>query len=302
MLVAEGEKVWIFDRQMSEGRLSGLQDCVRTFQGELGNYSHVLEAVKASMPSAIFHLGAMLSIPADKDPPAAFSSNVEGVFHVLEASRLLGTPKVIFASTTATYGMDIKGAVIDDSSLQRPTTMYGTTKVFGELLGRFYRTRYDVDFRALRFPSVVGPGAKVEHLSIYNSWAIEKAIRGEPYSIFVEPYIRCPVLYFRDAARSLRMLEATPRDSIQAVCYTLAGINPMPSAGELAAAIREYFPKSTLDFAPDEFAMRYHCKLQGVVFDDSSARRELGWKPEYTLQRMIVDFAEECTADPERYR
>jgi threonine 3-dehydrogenase len=301
MLVARGEKVWVFDRLISRGRLAGLGDSVKTIQGDLGNYSHVLQAVKESSPSAIFHLGAMLSIPANADPPAAFSTNVEGFFHVLEAARLVGAARVIFTSTTATYGIDIAGKVINDSTLQRPTTLYGTTKVFGELLGRFYRTRYGVDFRAVRFPSIVGPGAKVAHVSIYNAWAIEKAIRGEPYDIFVEPQIRCPVLYFKDAARSLLVLEAAPKESIPAVCYTLAGIDPMPSAGELAAAIRERFPRVALGFVPDTFSMEYHSKLQGLAFDDSSARRELGWKPEFTLPRMIEDFAEELAANPERY-
>ena len=287
---------------MSAGRLSGIEDRVKTLRGDLGSFSHVLEAVKESAPTAIFHLGAVLSIPANDDPPSAFSANVEGIFHVLEAARLFGTARVVFTSTTATYGIDIRGTVINDGALQRPTTLYGTTKLFGELLGRFYRTRYGVDFRAVRFPSVVGPGATVEHVSIYNSWAIEKAVRGEPYDIFVEPHIRCPVLYFKDAARALLLLEAAPKESVQALCYTLAGIDPMPSAGELAAAIGDRFPKAVLGFAPKAFPMEYHSKLQGLTFDDGSARREWGWKPHYTLASMIEDFSAELADHPERFK
>lgn len=301
LLVDRGETVRIFDRQVSPGRLSGIEDRVKTVTGELGNFSHVLDAVKESAPTAIFHLGAMLSIPANADPPAAFSANVEGIFHVLEAARIFDVPRVIFTSTTATYGIDIRGKVIDDGAVQRPTTLYGTTKLFGELLGRFYRTRHGVDFRAVRFPSVVGPGATVAHVSIYNSWAVENAVRGRPYEIFVEPGIRCPVLYFKDAARSLLVLESAPKEKVQAVCYTLAGIDPMPSAGELAAAIRERFPAASMGFTPDPFSMEYHAKLQGMTYDESSARRELGWKPEYTLRLMIADFADELAAHPERY-
>jgi threonine 3-dehydrogenase len=302
MLVDRGEQVWVFDRQISSSRLSGIEGRVKTIRGDLGNFSHVLEAVRDSAPTVIFHLGAMLSIPANADPPGAFSTNVDGTFHVLEAARLFGAARVVFTSTTATYGMDITGEVIDDCTLQRPTTLYGTTKVFGELLGRFYRTRYGVDFRAVRFPSIVGPGATVEHVSIYNSWAVEKAVLGEPYDIFVEPNIKCPVLYFKDAARSLLDLAAAPKETVQAVCYTLAGIDPMPSAGELAAAILERFPQAALRFSPKAFPMEYHSKLQGLTFDDRSARREWGWKPEYTLKSMIADFATEFTAHPERYR
>jgi nucleoside-diphosphate-sugar epimerase len=76
----------------------------------------------------------------------------------------------------------------------------------------------------------------------------------------------------------------------------------MPSAGELVTAIRERFPRAALGFAPEPFAMEYHAKLQNLAYDESSARRELGWKPEYTLKALIADFAEEVAAHPERYR
>jgi threonine 3-dehydrogenase len=294
--------VWVFDQTIVPERLFGIEDKVRTIRGELGRFSSVLDAVKQAKPSAIYHLGAMLSIPAHADPPAAFATNVEGTFHVLEAARLLEVERVRFTSTTATYGLDIEGHSIGDRTLQRPATMYGTTKVFGELMGRFYGTRFGIDFRAVRFPSVVGPGATVPHVSVYNSWAIEKTIHGEPYDIFVEPDIRCPVLYFKDAARSLLVLDAAPRQAVKAVCYTLAGVQPMPSAGELAAAICEQFPEARIGFKPEAFPMEYHVKLQGLSFDEESARQELGWAPEYSLSRMIADFAEETRSHPERYR
>ena len=301
MLADRGEKVWVFDQAIAPGRLSGIEDKVRTIQGKLESFSHVLDAVKQAKPGVIFHLGAMLSIPANADPPAAFATNVEGTFHVLEAARLLEVEHVRFTSTTATYGLDMEGQSIGDRTIQRPATLYGTTKVFGELMGRFYKTRFGIDFRAVRFPSVVGPGAAVPHVSIYNSWAIEKAVRGEPYVIFVEPRIRCAVLYFKDAARSLLVLDAAPPEAVKAVCYTLAGVEPEPSAGEVAAAIRKQFPRAAIDFKPDAFSMEYHEKLQGLTFDEGSARRELGWKPEYSLSGMIADFAEEYGAHPERY-
>jgi threonine 3-dehydrogenase len=302
MLVERSKAVWIFDKWIASQRLSGIEDRIRIIQGDLGNFSHVLEAIKVSAPSVIFHLGGMLSLPSNADPQSSFLSNVAGTFHVLEAARLFNVPKLIFTSTTATYGLDIQGSVIDDSTLQRPITMYGSTKVFGELLGRFYRTRYGIDFRAVRFPSVIGPGARVAHISIYNAWAVEKAFYGEPYDIFVEPEIRCPILYFKDAARVLLLLEAAPPESIRTVCYLIAGIKPMISAAELVAEIKKYFPRAVLNFKPDPLAMDYHSKGQGVTFDDTRAEQEWGWRPEYSLERTIADFYDELRSHPERYR
>jgi nucleoside-diphosphate-sugar epimerase len=301
MLVARGESVAVFDQAPAPWRFTGIEDKVRTIRGQLGTFSHVLEAFTQVKPSVVFHLGAMLSTPANDDPPGAFEANVQGTFHVLEAARLSGVERVRFTSTMATYGIDIGGPTIGQNTLQRPTTLYGTTKVFGELLGRFYGTRYGLDFRAVRFPSVIGPGATSRHMSIYNAWAVEKAILGEPYDIFVEKHVRCAILYYKDAARSLVVLDAAPRESAKAVCYTLAGIEPVPSAGDLAAAITAAFPKARIGFKPDAFAMAFHEKLQGLSYDESTARSELGWELQYTMPRMIEDFAEELRSHPERY-
>jgi threonine 3-dehydrogenase len=302
MLAERGEKVYVMDIQPRPERFSGIAGSLSVFPGDVGNFSKVLEAVKESSPRVIFHLGAMLSLPSNADPQASFATNVAGTYHVLEAARLFKVPKVIFTSTVATYGLDIQSKVINDATIQRPITMYGSTKVFAELLGRFYRTKYGVDFRAVRFPSVIGPGAKTAHISIYNAWAVEKAFYHEPYQIFVEPQVRCPVIYFKDAARSLLLLEAAPAEAIRTVCYLLAGIRPMISAEELVGEIKKHFPQAPLTFKPDPLAMQFHGKSQGVIYEDENARKEWGWETEYSLPKMIADFYAELKAHPERYR
>jgi len=302
ILAEKGEKIWLLDKWINRQLFSKYEGRITSIQADLGNFAKVLEAVKESNPKVIYHLGGMLSYPSNADPQSAFATNVAGIFHVLEAARLFNVPKVIFTSTIATYGLDIQKPVIDDFTIQRPVTMYGSTKVFGELLGRFYKTKYGLDFRAVRFPSVVGPGAKTAHISIYNAWAVEKAFYGEPYDIFVEPDIRCPVLYFKDAARSLILLEAAPSEAIQTVCYLLAGIKPMSSAAELVAAIKKHYPQAVLNYKPDALAMSFHRPNQGIVYDDGRAEKEWGWRPEYSLEKMIADFYEELKKNPGQYR
>ena len=302
MLVEKGEKVWVFDKFTPRQRFQGVADSIQTIPGDLSNFPKVMEAVKESAPQVIFHLGGMLSLPSNADPQSAYATNVAGTYHVLEAARLFQVPKVIFTSTIATYGLDIQKDVIDDFTLQRPLTMYGATKVFGELLGRFYRTKYQIDFRAVRFPAIIGPGAKTAHISIYNAWAVEKAFYNEPYEIFVEPQIRCPILYFKDAARALTLLNSAPPEAIQMICYLIAGIKPLTSAAELEAAIRKHFPKARLTYKPDPLAMAFHGKNQGLKFEDAVAEKEWGWKPEYSLDGMIEDFYAELRKNPERYQ
>jgi nucleoside-diphosphate-sugar epimerase len=302
MLAEKGEQIHVLDINLRPHCFSGIRERIKFIQADVGNFAKVLEAVKEIAPTVIFHLGGMLSLPSNADPQSSFSTNVAGTYHVLEAARLFQVPKVIFTSTIATYGLDIQSPTIDDFTLQRPITMYGSTKVFAELLGRFYRNKYGVDFRAVRFPSVIGPGAKTAHISIYNAWAVEKAFFGEPYDIFVEPQVRCPVLYFKDAARSLLLLEAAPAEAIKTVCYLLAGIQPMNSAGELVDEIKRHFPQAPLTFKPDRLAMGFHGKSQGVVYEEANAQKEWGWKTAYTLSQMVADFYAELKAHPEWYR
>ena len=161
LLLKEGEeRVVVFHVSPSMKRLDDVADQVEVVRGDLGNFSHILNVVKRTRPNAIFHLGAMTSVPSDADPAAAMQTNVMGTFHVLEAARLYEVPQVLFSSSIGTYGLDIRENVIDDYTLQRPEIFYGATKLFGEHMGLFYRREYGLDFRGLRYPSIVGPGVR----------------------------------------------------------------------------------------------------------------------------------------------
>lgn len=112
--------------------------------------------------------------------------------------------KVIFASSISTFGFDLPDDSIDDLTLQRPQTFYGACKLFGENLGRFYRRKYGIDYRCVRYPSTVGPGVRTPGSVQYTSWVIENAAKGNPFTIWVRPETRVPILYFKDAARGGR--------------------------------------------------------------------------------------------------
>jgi threonine 3-dehydrogenase len=292
LLIENGEKrPVIFSRNPVREHLGDLADQVEIIRGDLGNFSHVLHAVKQARPEVIFHLGAITSVPSEADPAAAFQTNAAGTFHVLEAARLFEVPRVIFASSMATYGLDINDEMIRDTTIQRPQLFYGATKVFGEHMGLFYRRKYKLDFRGLRYPSVIGPGVRAPGVVQYTSWVIEECAKGKPFTIWVKPETRVPVMYIKDAARATVQLATVPVEQIKTVTYLVDGKKPTPSAQELADAVRTKLPTAQITFRPDLEIQRI---IDSVLpLDDRNARQEWGWEPTYTLEHMVEDFLDE---------
>jgi threonine 3-dehydrogenase len=273
---------------------------VDLIRGDLGTFSNVLDAVKRIKPTAIYHLGGMFSLPCEADPPAAVRVNALGTFHVLEAARLFDVPQVLFSSSLATYGFGLGDDPIDDATLQRPVFLYGATKLFGEHLGLFYRRKYGLDFRGLRYPGVVAPGVTTPGAAQYLSLLIEASAKGQPFTITVGPETRFPVLYVKDAARAIVELAAAPRDRIETVTYLLAGMAPVPSAGELVGLVRTRVPGAQIEFRPDPALQRLVDPMSRPLADDN-ARTEWGWSPVYGLEAMVDDFLQELRLYPKRY-
>lgn len=300
-LLAKGEEdLVVIDINPSTTLLNDVKDQVEVVGGDLGNFSHVLNVVKASRPKVIYHLGGMLSAPSEADPPASFRANAMGTFHVLEAARLFDVPQVVFSSTLGTYGLDNRAEAIDDYTLQRPLLFYGATKVFGEHMGLFYKRKYGLDFRGIRYPSIVGPGVRTPGVVQYTSWVIEESIKGNPFTIWVEPETKCPVIYFKDAALAIIRLAEVPMANIKMVNYVIAGVTPVLSARELADIVKARVPAARIEFKPSAEIQRVVDNLI-LPIDDRIARKEWGWKCEYDQKRMVDDFISEMQAHPQRY-
>ncbi len=293
ILVDHGETPILFDPSPPSGALASLGGKFEYFRGSVSNLSRMLDAVKRYSVKRIFHLGGMLSAPSENDPLGAFDANVMGTHNVLEAARLEGVVQVVYSSTIAVYSRGLHSYIIDDFTLQRPTSMYGTTKVFGELLGMFYARKFGLDFRGVRLPSVVGPGAKTAHMSIYNAWALEEPLKGNPYELRVAPDTKCPAIYFKDAARSLWMLSQANASRIETMVYNIAGIRPAYSAQDLVDLVRQYVPGAVLTFEPDPATMELLREIGRLEIDDSRAQSEWDWQIAYSLPKMIEDFIEE---------
>ena len=298
LLLEKGEnRPLVMSRDPSPGRLGDLAHEIDVMRGDLGNFSHVLEAVKKARPKVIYHLGATLSVPSEADPSAAMQTNAMGTFHVLEAARLFDTPQVVFASSMGTYGTDIREDTIHDGTIQRPQFFYGMTKVFGEHMGLFYRRKYGVDFRGIRYPSIIGPGVRSPGAVQYTSWVIESCAQGQPYSIWVEPETRVPVMYVKDAALATVQLAQAPRHAITTVNYLVNGVTPTPSAGELADVVRSRISEARIEFRPDGHIQEL---IQDSLrpLDDRKAQQEWGWEPRYDLENLVDDFLQELKNSP----
>ncbi len=301
ILLEKGEKrPVVFDINPSTKRLDDVADQIELVRGDLGNFSHVLSIVKQTKPRVIYHLGGMLSVPSDADPAAALRANALGTYHVLEASRLFNVSQVIFSSTLATYGLGIREDIINDFTLQRPQLFYGATKVFCEHMGLFYKRKFGLDFRSIRYPSIVGPGVKTPGVVQFTSWVIEECAKGNPFTFNVKPETRAPVMYFKDSSRAMVKLGEAAPDNIKMVNYVVAGARPIASAGELADIVRAKIPAAQINFEPDMELQAILDKLL-LPIDDSCARDEWGWNPEYDQERIVEDFLQELKQNPQRY-
>lgn len=301
LLVENGQTdLVIFDINLTTKQLDDVADQVELVRGDLGNFSQVLNVVRDKKPSVIYHLGGMLSSPSEDDPGAAIRANALGTFHVLEAAKLFDVSQVIFSSTFGTYGQDIKEDVINDYTLQRPQLFYGATKVFSEHMGLFYRRKYDLDFRCVRYPGIVGPGVKSPGVIQFTSWAIEECAKGNPFTIWLKPDTKVPVLYFKDAARAVIELAQAPRENIETVNYVLAGTTPVASARELAEIVKDRIPKAKIEFEPNPDLQDILDKLL-LPLDDRNAQKEWNWKPKFNQEQIVDDFLNELRQNPQRY-
>lgn len=210
-----------------------------------------------------------------------------GFIKTIEAARLSGCKQFIFASSIGTYARDCNDAAIDDMSQQRPNLVYGVSKVFGENLGAYYRVKYGMDFRCIRYPSIVGPGVTTRSLAQYTAWMVEYPLQGKPFEIWVREGQVIPLLYYKDAARAALDILDAPIEKIKGMSYLVDmknGFDKTPTAGEMAALVRKKIPGAQITF--DENAP----PVRVLRINDWRAKEEWDWKAEYDFEGMVDDM------------
>ena len=160
LLTETGEKKVVASNTSGSARnLEDLRDRIEVVRADIGTFSNVMRLIETHRPKTIYHIGAMLAPACDADPEAGIRVNALGTYYMLEAARLFGVQQLIFAGSmsvfTSQYSND---PVLEDYSLTRPETIYGTAKLFSENIGLFYRRQYGFDYRGLRLPNGQRPG------------------------------------------------------------------------------------------------------------------------------------------------
>jgi len=250
--------------------------------------------VRKHQIDTIFHMAAILSASGEKNPHLAWEVNLLGTYNILEVARELELVRVFVPSSIAVFGPETPRENTPQDTILRPRTMYGLTKVTGELLSEYYVHRFGLDVRGCRYPGIIShealPGGGT------TDYAVEifyEAIKQKKYTCFVRAETRLPMMYMPDCLKAtLQLMEADFSRLIHHAGFNVAAMSF--SAGELAAEIKKHIPEFECTFEPD-----YRQKIADTwpsSIDDSAAREEWDWQPDYDLAQMTEDMLRVLTA------
>ena len=242
----------------------------------------------------IFHLAAMLSAAAEEKPQAAWELNMGGLYNVLELARQHRCA-LFFPSSIGAFGTTTPRDKTPQDTIQRPDTIYGVTKVSGELLCDYYAHRFGLDVRGLRLPGLIShatlPGGGTTDYAVAIFY---QAIRYRHYTCFLRPDTSLDMMYMPDAIRAiLTLMDADAAKLKHRNAFNITAMNFTPDA--LAAAIRKHLPDFRIDYEIDPMRQAIADSWPRSV-DDDAARAEWGWKPYYDIDTMTKDMLEKLGA------
>jgi len=236
----------------------------------------------------VYHLAAILSATGEKDPLRAWNININGTVNILEAARKAGGVRVFIPSSIAAFGPETPRLKTPQETVLRPKTIYGVTKVAGELLAEYYVRRFGLDVRGGRFPGIISyetpPGGGTTDYAVAIFYEAVKAGR---YTCFLREDSRLPMMYMPDCLKSIVDLMAADFGHLRHHAdFNLAAMSFTP--GELAAEIQKHIPGFVVEYKPD-FRQAIADSWPESI-DDSAAREEWGWRPDYDLAAMTQDM------------
>ena len=284
-VVASGRKTKPSDKLLNSGPFETV-DC--TNANELAN------VVKKYDIDTIYHLAAILSAVAEANPVLAWNVNINGLYNVLEVSREFNCA-VFTPSSIGAFGPTTPLDNTPQDTIQRPNTMYGVTKVSGELLCDYYFKRFGVDTRGVRYPGIIsnetlpGGGTTDYAVEIYY-----EAIKHKKYTCNLPAGTFLDMMYMPDAIKAgIDLMEADPSKLKHRNAFNVTAMSFDPEI--IAAAIRKHIPEFTMNYDVDPVKKAIADTWPNSM-DDSAARAEWGWDPKYKLPETVADMMEKISA------
>jgi len=236
----------------------------------------------------IYHMSAILSANGEKNPQLAWNVNINGTHNILEAAREKKVSRLFIPSSIAAFGPETPRDDTPQETILLPKTMYGVTKVAGELLCDYYVMHYGMDIRGCRYPGIISyetlPGGGTTDYAVAIFYG---AVKDKTYTCFVKEDTTLPMMYMPDCLKAtIDLMEADYTRLKHHSGFNLAGMSF--TVGELAAEIKKHIPEFTCRYQPD-----YRQAIADSwprTIDDSAARTEWDWKPAYDLASMTVDM------------
>ncbi len=254
---------------------------------------HITRVMQIYNPDTIFHLAAVLSAVAETKPNLAWQINVNGLYNILEAARQYHCA-LFFPSSIGAFGKSTPKDNTPQDTLQRPDTIYGVTKVTGELICDYYYKRFGVDTRGVRFPGLISyetePGGGTTDYAVEIFW---EAIKNKKYSCYLKEDTSLDMMYMPDALKAMiGVMEADAAKLIHRNAFNVTAMNFTPA--RLAEKIKETISDFEITYNVDPSRQEIADSWPNYM-DDSAARQEWGWDPEYDFDTMVDVMIEKIT-------
>jgi UDP-glucose 4-epimerase len=293
LMVRDGLRPVLLDNRTDLSLMQDITDKVDCVIGDVCDANFLLQVLESFKIDAIAHLAALMPGPAEANPRLAVRVGAEGTINVLQAARANKIPRVVFTSSKAVYG-EIDGEEgppnyrpLKEDYRKRPVDLYGSIKVCCEELGRYYRETYGIEFIALRFVSIYGPGKEARHgpLSFYGQ-LIEKAREGTHWIIPEGGDQKNDAIYVGDVGRAVYSALQAPTPSV----WTFnIGTGRAVTPRDFLSAAANLFPNHRIELGPGPSSLG-RSKQSYCVFDITAAKQHLHYEPAYSVEEGVCDY------------
>jgi UDP-glucose 4-epimerase len=282
-LLSRGYQVGVFDIKTNLALLKPVSSEILYIHGDLGKANDIYEAVEKFRPNGIMHLGAILAGLCEENPRRCFEVNFGSTQVFLEAALKFKVEKFFMTSSVSVFGRDVPEPVMDNAP-KNPGNIYGQTKLASEHLMLWYNHTYGLDICAIRPTIVFGPGRSTGITALFTSKILDSMAAGESVLV-ANPKQRGDWLYVKDVVKAILAIWDTSLSGQR--IFNIAG--SVHSTHEVIEIARRYLPNSEVRYGHEE---EQNSTPYAIEFDDTLARKELGYKPAYSIESAVKEHLE----------